>query len=50
MYIYYKRKGKRIRIKEFNNVSDMFYWCEMNCDKVKGHYYLHGYLILCELQ
>ena len=47
MYIYYTQQGKRIRIKDFRNVSDMFYWCEMNCKRIKGNYYMHGNLILC---
>ena len=50
MCIYYNKKSKRIRIKDFSNVSDMFYWCEMNCTRVKGNYYLNGNVILCELK
>lgn len=50
MCIYYTQKGKRIRIKDFRNVSDMFYWCEMNCIKRSGNYYMQGNLILCELR
>ena len=50
MYIYHNKEGKRNRIKDFSNISDMFHWCEMNCTKVKGNYYLHGNLILCKLK
>lgn len=47
LYIYYNQKGKQVRIKEFANFSDMFHWCELNCKRTKGNYYLHGNVILC---
>lgn len=46
-YIYYNKEGKRIRIKDFSNVSDMFHWCEMNCKRINGIYYMNGNKILC---
>lgn len=49
MYIYYNNKeGKRVRIKYFANVSDMFHWCEMNLRRIDGHYYANGSKVLCE--
>ena len=47
IYIYYNQQGKRIHIKAFSNLSDMFYWCEMNCRRIKGNYYMNGNKILC---
>lgn len=49
-YIYYTQQGKRIHIKDFSNVSDMFYWCEMNCKRIKGSYYMNGNQILCKIK
>ena len=49
MYIYYYNKeGKRIRIKKFSNISDMFHWCDMNCNRIRGNYYVGGNRVLCE--
>ena len=49
MYIYYNNKeGKRVRIKYFTNVSDMFHWCEMNCRRIDGNYYVNGSRVMCE--
>ena len=50
MYIYHNKEGKQTRIKEFSNVSDMFHWCELNCKRIKGNYYMNGNLILCNLK
>lgn len=48
LYIYYNKEGKRIYIKDFSNLSDMFYWCEMNCLRINGNYYMNGNKILCD--
>jgi hypothetical protein len=49
MYIYYNdKKGKRVRIKYFTNVSEMFHWCDMNYNRIRGNYYIGGNRILCE--
>jgi hypothetical protein len=51
MYIYYNDKeGKRVRIKYFTNVSDMFHWCNMNCRCIKGNYYINGSRVMCEFK
>ena len=50
MYIYHNKEGKQTRIKEFTSISDMFHWCELNCKRIKGNYYMNGNLILCKLK
>ena len=47
IYIYYNNEGKRIPVKGFSNISDMFHWCELNCKRIKGNYYMNGNKILC---
>lgn len=45
---YYDQKGKRVNVKSFTNVSDIFHWCEMNCNRIGGNYYIGSNRILCE--
>lgn len=46
-YIYYNQEGKQVHVKDFSNISDMFHWCELNCKRIKGNYYMNGNKILC---
>lgn len=46
-YIYYNQEGKRVHVRDFSNVSDMFHWCELNCKRINGNYYKNGNRILC---
>lgn len=48
MYIYYNEEGKRVRVKSFTNVSDMFSWCDLNYNRIRGNYYIGSNRILCE--
>ena len=45
--IYYVHEGKRVHIKDFTNISDMFHWCELNCKRDHGNYYMHGNKLMC---
>ena len=49
IYIYYNNEGKHIPIKGFSNISDMFHWCELNCKRIKGNYYMNGNKIMCNI-
>ena len=46
-YIYYNQEGKQVHVKDFDNISDMFHWCELNCKHIRGNYYKNGNRILC---
>ena len=48
LYIYYKNPdGKQVYIKRFSNLFDMFHWCELNCKRISGNYFINGNKILC---
>ena len=49
IYIYYNKEGKQVHIKDFSNVNDMFHWCELNCNRIGGHYYMGGNRIMCNI-
>ncbi len=49
LYIYYNQEGKQIHVKDFTNISDMFHWCELNCNRIKGNYYMGGNRIMCNI-
>lgn len=50
IYIYYTKDGKRIHVKNFSNVNDMFSWCDLNCRRIKGNYYMNGHKIMCDME
>ena len=49
MCVYYIKEGNRIHVKDFNDISDMFHWCEMNCKRSEGNYYMNGQKLMCDI-